>query len=53
MIAAIAPMSSTLVLDPTLVMHWVQSAVTGVGFGVEGVTSVDSSVVSSGGYGEL
>ena len=53
MIAAIAPMSSVLVLDAILVTHWVRLAVTRVGFGVEGVMSVDLSLVSSGGYGEL
>ena len=53
MIAAIAPMSSTLVSDAILVTHWVRSVVTRVGFGVEGVTSVDLSLVSSSGYGEL
>ena len=53
MIAAIAPMSSALVSDAILVMHWVRSAVMRVGFGVEGVMSVDLSLVSSSGYREL
>ena len=53
MITTIALMSSMLVSDAILVTHWVRSAVTRVGFGVEGVTSVDLSLVSSGGYGEL
>ena len=52
MIAAIAPMSSMLVSDAILVTHWVRSVVMRVGFGVEGVTSVDLSLVSSAGYGE-
>ena len=53
MIAAITLMPSTLVSDATLVMHWIRSAVMRVGSGGEGVMSVDFSLVSSGGYGEL
>ena len=53
MIVVVAPMSLALVSDGILVTHWVRSAVTRVGFGVEAVTSVESSLVSSGGYGEL
>ena len=53
MVAATAPMSSMLASYATLVTHWVRSVVTRVGFGVEGVMSVDLSLVSSGGYEEL